>query len=195
MDKKYTSIEEQVNYGLNSIDPNEEVTIKTRDLLEIFQVFGELNRFFHQPTHYERLSDVTEFLGNRNQGAYHLIHKMYYELLSKYIPKHIDDEFRDGDSPFDNPDFPYYYRNNSDDEIADGTENIKSKSDFIEFLKNFRTNTNDWGNTNLEDFLEALEAYTKDVNSYYKNMNFQRTPEEASWRVFAQLLNGASIYE
>lgn len=195
MDKKYTSVEEQVNYGLNSIDPNEEVTIKTRDLMEIFQVFGELNRFFHQPSHYEQLSDVTNFLGNKDQGAYHLIHKMYYQLLSKYIPKHIDEKFGDEDDPFDNPDFPYYYKNNSDDEIDDGTQSIKSKTDFINFLRNFRTNTEDWENSNLNDFLEALQAYAEDVNGYYKNMNFKRTPDEASWRVFAQLLSGASVYE
>ncbi len=195
MDKKYTSVEEQVNYGLNSIDPIEEVTIKTRDLMEIFQVFGELNRFFHQPTHYERLSDVTNFMGNKDQGAYHLIHKMYYELLPKYIPKHIDEKFGDEDDPFDNPDLPHYYKNSSDHDIADGTQSIKSKADFIEFLKNFQAKSENWENNKLQDFLEALERYTEDVDGYYQNMNFKRTPEEASWRLFAQMLNGATVYE
>ncbi|MEL7006644.1 MAG: hypothetical protein AAFN93_28550, partial [Bacteroidota bacterium] len=83
------------------------------------------------------------------------------------------------------------FRNNSDEEIADGTEGIKSKGDFVEFLKNFRTYIEDWENSNLVDFLEALQAYAVDVEDYYKNLNFRRKPEEASWRVFAQLLNGA----
>ncbi|MEL7006643.1 MAG: hypothetical protein AAFN93_28545 [Bacteroidota bacterium] len=68
MDKRYTSIEEQVKYGLDSIDPKDKITMKTKDLMEIFQVFGELNRFFHQPMHYEQLSDVIEFMGNREQA-------------------------------------------------------------------------------------------------------------------------------
>ncbi len=110
MDKKYTSIEQQVNYGLDTIDPNEEVTIKTKDLMEVFQVFGELNRFFHQPMHYEELSDVIEFMGDKNQGGYHLIHKMYYELIPKHLPKHITEQFGEENNPFDNPDLPYYYQ-------------------------------------------------------------------------------------
>ncbi|MDW3196004.1 MAG: hypothetical protein R8G66_26775 [Cytophagales bacterium] len=195
MDKKYTSIEDQVNYGLDAIDPNDEVSIKTRDLIEIFKVFGELNRFFHQPLHYEQLSDVLAFMGNKDRGGYHLIHKMYFELIRKYIPKEIDEKFGDEDDPFCNPNLPYYYLNHADKEIADGTENIQSKSDFIEFLKHFRINTEDWENCNLDDFLEALQAYAEDLNGYYTNLDFKRTPDEASWRVLAQLLKGASIYE
>ena len=195
MGKEYTSIEEQVNYGLDSIDPDEEVTIKTRDLMEIFQVFGELNRFFHQPMHYEQLSDVTEFLGDRDNGAYHLIHKMYYKLIPKYIPKHIEDKFGQEDDPFYNPNFPYYYQKNQDEDILDGTENIKTRTDFNEFLKNFRSDSDTWENNNLANFLEALEGYSEDIDGYYKNMKFKRNPNEPSWRLFAQFLSGAAVYE
>lgn len=49
-----------------------------------------------------------------------------------------------------------------------------TRLDFIEFLKEFRTDLKDykskWENTTLDDFLEAMERYTIDVLGYYDNM-------------------------
>jgi len=88
-ERKYTTIEEQIEYGLETINSNETVEIKLKDLILIFETFEEFNRFFHQPRHYPTLEDVNEFLGDVDSGAYHMISKIYYDILSNYVPKAI----------------------------------------------------------------------------------------------------------
>lgn len=79
------------------------------------------------------------------------------------------------------------------------TESIKSKKDFIKFLKflheDFCNNPKKWKNTTLESYFEALSAYADDIDGYYKNNNITINSNVASWRVFADILKGASIYE
>lgn len=49
-----------------------------------------------------------------------------------------------------------------------------TRIEFIEFLREFRKdleeNKSDWENKTLEDFLEAMEAYTEDIQGFYDNM-------------------------
>ncbi len=77
-------------------------------------------------------------------------------------------------------------------------ENIKTKEDFLKFIeelrKDLRENKDKWENLTLEDYLEALEAYAKDIDSAYKNQG-KEAPENVNWNYFADILKGASIYE
>lgn len=83
--------------------------------------------------------------------------------------------------------------------IHEAYEQIESKKDFEDFLRQFRqdlkSNANDWENLTLEDFLEALQAYTEDIEGYYKNMNIPFDDKRPTWKVFAHLLLGAKVYE
>jgi len=106
--KKYTTIEEQIEYGLDTIDPDRTVEVPLRDYMYVFQTLSELNRFFHQPDHYQTLDDVERFVGNIDSGAFAAIHKCLYKVLPNTLPEDIDRAFGDGDR-FDNPDPPYYY--------------------------------------------------------------------------------------
>ncbi len=78
-------------------------------------------------------------------------------------------------------------------------EQIESKKDFELFLQHFRSDLKshpeEWENLTLMDFLEALQAYTEDVEGYYKNMNIPFDEAKPTWKVFARLLLGAKIYE
>ncbi|MDN5286366.1 MAG: hypothetical protein JWR38_2640 [Mucilaginibacter sp.] len=78
------------------------------------------------------------------------------------------------------------------------TEVIDRKS-FIKFLSSlrngFENNTGTWENTTLSDFLEALEAYADDVQGYYDNIHRGINADIPTWRVFADILEGASMYE
>ena len=74
-----------------------------------------------------------------------------------------------------------------------------TRNEFITFLKEFRTdlkdNNSDWENKTLEDFLEAMESYTKDVQGYYDNMKMEIDADKPTWENFKTILKGASIYE
>ena len=76
---------------------------------------------------------------------------------------------------------------------------VTDKNTFIEFLKTFREdmvqNPDKWENSNLNDFLEAMTRYTEDIQGYYDNTNQDIDSEKPSWKVFADILKGASIYE
>jgi len=74
-----------------------------------------------------------------------------------------------------------------------------TRKEFIIFIKEFRNelenNKSKWKNQTLEDFLEAMERYTEDVQGYYDNMNLNINADEPSWENFRTILKGASIYE
>ena len=110
MEKQYTSVEEQVEYGLDTVAEERIVEMPLRDLLYVYQTLGELIRFFHQPLHFPDLEAVKRFLGDRNNGAFHLLSECYYEKLYGVWPKDIDEAIREGG--FDNPGLPYYYKPN-----------------------------------------------------------------------------------
>ncbi len=74
-----------------------------------------------------------------------------------------------------------------------------TRTDFIKFLQEFKTdleqNRSDWENQTLEDFLEAMIAYTKDVQGYYNNMKIDVNADEPTWENFMTILQGAAVYE
>ncbi len=74
-----------------------------------------------------------------------------------------------------------------------------TRIEFIEFLKEFRKdleeNKSNWENKTLEDFLEAMEAYTEDVQGFYDNMKMNVDADKPTWENFKTILQGASIYE
>jgi hypothetical protein len=52
-----------------------------------------------------------------------------------------------------------------------------------------------WENNTAERFLEALAAWLNDAGGFYRNINEARDPNDASWQVFADALQAATIYE
>lgn len=74
-----------------------------------------------------------------------------------------------------------------------------TRIEFIDFLKEFRKdldqNKSNWDNKTLEKFLEAMEAYTKDLQGIYDNMKMDIDADEPTWENFKTILTGASIYE
>jgi hypothetical protein len=76
---------------------------------------------------------------------------------------------------------------------------VTDRQSFIEFLdllrKDFLENPKNWENKTLPDFLEALSAYTEDIQGYYNNMKQNVNADKADWSTFADILKGARIYE
>lgn len=56
-------------------------------------------------------------------------------------------------------------------------------------------NKNNWENNRLDIYLEAMSAYTSDIDGYYKNNEPCQNPDKPSWKVFADIMRGAVAYE
>jgi hypothetical protein len=76
---------------------------------------------------------------------------------------------------------------------------VTDRQSFVNFLEKFHqdllNNKQDWENKTLEDFLEALTRYADDIQSYYDNTGQNINANTASWQVFADMLQGAKVYE
>ncbi len=83
-------------------------------------------------------------------------------------------------------------------ELNDKVETINNKEDFINFLElliqDLKRNSNEWENRSLETYLGAIASWTEDMDGYYQN-NSLPTPKNIDWKVFAQILIAAKIYE
>lgn len=74
---------------------------------------------------------------------------------------------------------------------TDPTDSIHSREDFVEFVralsKDFENNPADWENDNIGRYLDALAAWTHDMEGYYKNRG-EAPPTDVNWKFIAQLL-------
>jgi len=79
------------------------------------------------------------------------------------------------------------------------TSEVNSRESFVRFIEELKAdldrNPKNWQNINLTDFLSAMARYSEDVQGYYDNTKQPINADTASWRVFADILIGASIYE
>jgi hypothetical protein len=75
---------------------------------------------------------------------------------------------------------------------------VKSKEDLAAFVAALRldlaANPEEWENPTLEGFLEAMEAWIRDMDAYFKNMG-QPDVDVPSWRTLADILYASKIYE
>ena len=106
--KNYTSVEEQVEYGLESVDEGRRVEVSVRDLIYINNTLGEIVRFFHNRDHYPNISAVHKFIGDKEAGALHLLSECYYHKLGNILPDDIEAGYNGG--ALENPSAPYYHR-------------------------------------------------------------------------------------
>jgi hypothetical protein len=75
----------------------------------------------------------------------------------------------------------------------------KNRKEFVKFIglliKDYERNYAVWENLCIEDFLYAIQSYAEDIDGYYKNTNQKINADEPSWKVFADILKGARVYE
>ena len=76
---------------------------------------------------------------------------------------------------------------------------VTDRQTFIKFLdlllKDFLDNPESWENKTLPNFLEALSAYTEDVQGYYNNMKLNVNADKPDLSTFSDIFKGAKIYE
>jgi hypothetical protein len=82
--------------------------------------------------------------------------------------------------------------------MSSAPESVNSKSDFVQFVEGLRAdpgkNPDEWENPTLDSFLEAMAAWVTASDDSYRNTG-RPVPDNVSWRVFAEVLAAARIYE
>ncbi len=87
----------------------------------------------------------------------------------------------------------------SGDAFVERAQAIQSKADFTAFLpvllQNYQSHPEEWENDNLELFLQGLAGFIENIEGYYKNVGLNVDLQNPSWRVFADALLAARVYE
>ncbi|MFP1727020.1 hypothetical protein [Lonsdalea quercina] len=75
---------------------------------------------------------------------------------------------------------------------------VSSKDDLVKLIsalaRDFKENPDEWENKDLSSYLEAVASWIEDMDGYYENTN-QPLPKDTNWKVFADILMAAKIYE
>jgi hypothetical protein len=76
--------------------------------------------------------------------------------------------------------------------------NIQTRDDLALFIQHliqdFRTCPEQWENTTLDSYLEAVATWIKDMDGYYRNRG-ETAPKHPTWRHMGEILLAARIYE
>jgi len=75
-------------------------------------------------------------------------------------------------------------------------QKVENKEDFLKIIKKLEADNQDaWENTSAVDFIEALGAWLNDADGFYQNFKLDTDANNASWQLFADALQAATIYE
>lgn len=76
-------------------------------------------------------------------------------------------------------------------------DRIESKADFIDFMTALNLESKQdslhW-HKSVRDYLEAIQSWVEDMDGYYLNQALP-VPQDISWKVLAQILTAATVYE
>jgi len=77
-------------------------------------------------------------------------------------------------------------------------DEIYTRDDLVAYIKQLEAEIADkecnWENKKLEHYLEAMSAWVNDMDGLYANLNLDMN-KEPIWRLFARILQAATIYE
>ncbi|CAI3798958.1 hypothetical protein [Rheinheimera sp. MM224] len=75
-------------------------------------------------------------------------------------------------------------------------EKIGSKEELISLIGRLcAEDTSNWENVSTVSFLEAMAAWLESSGNLYKNLKLDTDSEVASWQIFADAIQAATIYE
>ena len=85
------------------------------------------------------------------------------------------------------------------DDLEESTQSINSKEEFALFLERLRidyqTNEDEWENTSLPEYFHGMIGFCMQADNYYQNIGVDFDCEQPSWRLFADILLAARVYE
>ena len=76
---------------------------------------------------------------------------------------------------------------------------MDSRSELIQFIyalqNDLKEHPENWENSDLHTYLGALAAFLGDADGYYRNMKVDLDADVPSWKLLADCLPAASVYE
>lgn len=79
-----------------------------------------------------------------------------------------------------------------------GVQKVESREEFCRFVRalaqDFKNCPEAWENNRLDSFLEALAAWTEDMDGYYLNRS-ENVPMTPDWKTLSEMLQAARVYE
>ncbi|MDQ0087463.1 hypothetical protein J2T12_000857 [Paenibacillus anaericanus] len=83
-------------------------------------------------------------------------------------------------------------------ELYKEIKNVSDKDQFTEFIgllvKDFKLNSDNWENRDIESFLEGIKSWVEDMEGYYENNNLP-IPQNIDWNFLASLFYVGKLYE
>ncbi len=80
----------------------------------------------------------------------------------------------------------------------DMVDGVGSKQEFVAFIRemndDLRRCPDQWENPTLDRYLEAMAAWVEDMDGYYLNRG-EAVPQQPTWKVLADILMAAKMYE
>ena len=75
-------------------------------------------------------------------------------------------------------------------------EKVGSKDELVALIGRLcAEDTSKWENVSTVSFLEAMAAWLESSGYLYKNLKLNTDSEVASWQIFADAIQAATIYE
>ncbi|MGW8768673.1 DUF7660 family protein [Streptomyces sp. NPDC055815] len=75
---------------------------------------------------------------------------------------------------------------------------VRTRADLVAYIKQLsqeaEVQTNGWENQSLDRYLEALSAWTNDMDGYFINCG-EPAPDRPDWGLIADMLRAACFYE
>lgn len=82
--------------------------------------------------------------------------------------------------------------------LVECAESVQTREDFVAFLEALRgelaADPGAWNNRDLPSYLEAMSAWTQDMDGYYASTG-KELSNLSPWRVLADIMMAARIYE
>jgi hypothetical protein len=85
------------------------------------------------------------------------------------------------------------------DDLFEYAKVVSSRAEFVRFVDylntDYRERRDEWENNSLESFLSGLAGFANDMSGFCRNMGESVDVEAITWRMAAQMLLAAKVYE
>ena len=84
-----------------------------------------------------------------------------------------------------------------DNLLFDMAQSVSSREELVGFIAHLAGSAveDGWENKKLADYLDALAGWLADCEAFYRNTGSKVDSSKPQWRVFAEALLAASVYE